>query len=400
MNVKLLIVSIFNNILNVEHYPSCWAEGTIIPVFKTGDNDNTDNYRGITLISCLGKLFTRVLNNRLGIWAEQEGILGETQFGFRKGREVSDCLFILHGLIELLLTRGSKLYCAFIDYEKCYDYLDRTAVWVKLMRSGVSSKIISIFRSMYSRITLKVDGSTDCFYPYCGLLQGESTSPLLFSMFVCDLENSFPSELSGIQLKNIIMKLLMFADDTVIVSETKEGLQRGLDSLYMYCMKWGITVNTKKTKAMVFKKGGRIAKSDSWTYGGQVVETVNVFKYLGFHLSSSGSFSNGIQERVKSARRALFALKQYFSTNTEILLSTKMKMFNSVVLPVLSYGSEVWGISKAAPIERFHIQFLKSILHVKSSTPNCYVYGELGVYPLDIDRKVRIIKYVHFMMFT
>ena len=87
---------------------------------------------------------------------------------------------------------------------------------------------------------------------------------------------------------------------------------------------------------MVFKKGGRIAKSDSWTYGGQVVETVNVFKYLGFHLSSSGSFSSGIQERVKSARRALFALKQYFSTNTEILLSTKMKMFNSVVLPVLS----------------------------------------------------------------
>ena len=88
-----------------------------------------DNYRCITLLSCLGKLFTRVLNNRLAEWAENDNIMNDNQFGFRKGRSTTDCLFILHGLVEIFLSQKKELFCAFIDYEKAYDYIDRAAMW-------------------------------------------------------------------------------------------------------------------------------------------------------------------------------------------------------------------------------------------------------------------------------
>ena len=102
--VKILILIIFNNILTLEYFPSVWTVGSIVPIFKSGDKNNLNNYRGITILSCLGKLFTKILNRRLTAWAEQHNILDETQYGFRKHRSTVDCIFIIHGLIELLFS--------------------------------------------------------------------------------------------------------------------------------------------------------------------------------------------------------------------------------------------------------------------------------------------------------
>ena len=395
LSVKVLILLLFNIILKLEHFPAFWAVGTVVPIFKKGDKNDVNNYRGITLLSCLGKLFTRILNNRLHTWAESQTILSEGQFGFREGRGTADCLFVLHGLIELLLAKGKKLYCVFIDYEKAFDYLDRAALWTKLTKEGVSSKCVRLFRNMYSKITLEVrgDNSNRFFQSRCGVLQGESTSPLLFSLFVNDLERTLTHQSIGIKIHETIMKLLMFADDMTIFSETREGLQTGLNCLESYCTKWGLVVNTAKTKVVVFRKGGRLGQYDNWILGGKTLDIVPSFKYLGLHLGASGSFSKGIQELVISARKALFALKKQFYKNPEILPSLQLMLFKSMISPILSYCCEVWGLCKADPVETFHLQFLKTMLCVKTSTPNCFVYGEVGVFPLSIERKMRVIKY-------
>ena len=75
-------------------FPEIWATGEIIPIHKKGDINDPSNYRGITLLSCLGKLFTNVINNRLTAWAEENDIYCENQFGFRKSRGITDCMFI------------------------------------------------------------------------------------------------------------------------------------------------------------------------------------------------------------------------------------------------------------------------------------------------------------------
>ena len=124
----------------------------------------------------------------------------------------------------------------------------------------MSSKIVNILRDMYSKIELKIRGDNRAFYSNCGLLQGESTSPFLFSLFVNDLEQSMPNIDLGIDLEHLIIKLMMFADDTVVISRTKEGLQLGLDCLFAYCKRWGITVNINKPKLLYSKRGDELLK--------------------------------------------------------------------------------------------------------------------------------------------
>ena len=92
----------------------------------------------------------------------------------------STVLYYTDGLIELLFSKGMKLYVCFIDYEKAYDYLDRAALWAKLLKTGISSKTIRIFRNMYEQMKIGVKGDNNYFYTRAGLLQGEITSPIFF----------------------------------------------------------------------------------------------------------------------------------------------------------------------------------------------------------------------------
>ena len=119
-----------------------------------------------------------------------------------------------------------------------------------------------------------------------------STMQFLFAMFLNDLEMSLNSEDGvGIFLQYFLISVLLFADDMVLFSGSRPGLQKGLDSLANYCDKWGLTVNESKTKCVAFKKGGKVAKADNWTYKNNQLETVSSFKYLGLVFSSSGSFA-------------------------------------------------------------------------------------------------------------
>ena len=340
-------------------------------------------------------MFTKLLNDRLSKWVESENKLTESQFGFRKGRGTVDSIFVLQGLIDILFSQGKKLYVCFIDYSKAYDLIDRTAMYTKLIQNGISSKYLNIIKSLYSQVKLAVKGDVvdQSFYSNYGLLQGESLSPLLFSLFVNDLPDELSSESVGIRVQDVIMKLLMFADDMSVFSETREGLQSGIDNLQSYCNKWGIKVNIDKTKIVVFKKGGRPARNDAWSYNGNPLEVVSQFKYLGCQLSSSGSFNACIQSLCESGRRGLFSLKQYFHSNPEILPKMQIQLFNTMILPILLYCSEVWGLHNTDKIETFHLSFLKSILCVKKSTPTCFIYGELGMYPIHIEMKMRVIKF-------
>ena len=241
MPVKLFILILFNKILDFEYFPTIWALGKVVPVFKKGDKNNSNNYRGITIISCLGKLFTKIMNDRLSRFVEEKNILSDVQYGFRKNRSTIDCLFIIKGLIDIMFAKGLKLYVCFIDYEKAYDLVDRACLFHKLLKQGISSKCINVFKDMYSKVKLTVTTDTEkrLFTSNVGLLQGESTSPLLFSLFVNDLEGSLHNDDFNLNVIDTLIKILMFADDMAIFSTTIEGLQQGLNNLADYCKKMG-----------------------------------------------------------------------------------------------------------------------------------------------------------------
>lgn len=156
------------------YFPEEWSEDYII--HKKGSINEVENFRGITLLSTLGKLFSRVINNRLSEWAEKYYILIEAQAGFRPGMGTVDNFFVLHGLITHFINRGKKLYCCFIDFTKAFDYVVRDNLWFKLVKLGLRGRILNIVKSMYKNVKSKVKMYNmlgNEFFCSLGVRQGE-----------------------------------------------------------------------------------------------------------------------------------------------------------------------------------------------------------------------------------
>ena len=232
------------------------------------------------------------------------------------------------------------------------------------------------------------------FSPLAGVFQGESLSPVLFSFFVNDI-NEFMKDGHniGISIYHLYMVLILFADDMVLFSDNRFGLQQGLDRLHDYCNTWGLTVNVEKTKCMVFKNGGRVSAFDKWTYNGHALETVKSFRYLGFVFSSSGKFKLAFNSIVLQGERAIFKMYSSIENFETMYIDMQLSLFNSLVTSILCYACEIWGFAQAKAIETLHLKFLKKILKVKKTTPNCMIYKECNVYPLYYNRVYRIIGY-------
>ena len=158
------LTHIFNFIFGKGVYPESWCKGAIVPIFKKGDITNPANYRGITLINIVAKIFSLALRNRIDKWCENNQTFNTAQYGFRTNRSTADCIYILHSLIQITLLKKHKLYCAFVDYEKAFDTVIHDALWVKLIQSGISSKMINMIKSIYSNVKACIKNSSDMSY--------------------------------------------------------------------------------------------------------------------------------------------------------------------------------------------------------------------------------------------
>ena len=390
------ILDIFNTILSSGFFPEQWMEGIIIPLFKKNDPNDVNNYRGITLVSCLSKIFTSVINKRLVDWTESHNVISDAQFGFRKGRSTVDAIFVLNSIISEILNKNGRLFCAFIDYKKAFDSIYRNGLWYKLYRLGVNGKLLRIVRDMYSKVKARVkhcNTYSEMFECAIGLKQGEVMSPILFSLFLEDLELFLQNDgNAGISIDEICLILMLFADDMVIISQSVSDLQKRLDLLHEYCLMWGLEVNSDKSKIMVFRKRGPVKTNERWVYGNSALDSVDNFNYLGTTFHYTGSF---LVNQENLAGKGLRALNVLLVNSRKLSLkpSTLCQLFDAFVSSILNYGCEIWGFSKNKEIERVHLKFCKIVLHVKHSTSNMATYGELGRFPLYINRYVRIIKF-------
>ena len=173
-----------NGIFKSGSYPDTWTRAVIMPIHKKRDTGATDNYRGISLLSLLGKCYTTILNKRLYEWSEDNKIV-ETQAGFRKGYSTTDYVFTLYAITQKYLSRpGGKLYVAFIDLRKAFDSVRRDTLLNMLCSAGISNTFINAVKAIYGNVLscVRVNGEfTDMFD--C-LRQGCVLSPTLFSIII------------------------------------------------------------------------------------------------------------------------------------------------------------------------------------------------------------------------
>ena len=138
--------TLFNKIFDSGILLTAWLEGSITPIYKNkGNSSDPINYRPITILSCLSKVFTAVINNRLTKFLDNSNLLNENQAGFRKEYSTSDHSFVLSSLIEILKVKKQKLYCAFVDFSQAFDSVWRSGLWCKLLLNSVKGKCSKLF---------------------------------------------------------------------------------------------------------------------------------------------------------------------------------------------------------------------------------------------------------------
>ena len=141
--------SFFTKVFFENKFSKLWTTGLITPIFKKGPKSLVSNYRGIMLLYCLGKLFTKIVNERLLKYSIQKNIFGKEQIGFLRGNRTSDNLIILHSLVQEKLKSGKKLFACFVDFEKAFDKIPRNKLVEKLCNLGISGNILRTIENMY-----------------------------------------------------------------------------------------------------------------------------------------------------------------------------------------------------------------------------------------------------------
>ena len=231
--MKDSLLLLFKIMWEEERVPKDWARGVIVPIYKEGDRKNVDNYRGITLLSVVGKLYTSIY--RISSWLEREKKIVEEQGGFRAKRATSEQIFILKETIQGRKGAKKKTFCCFLDIRKAYDTVFHEGLWKRMLNKGIGGKIWRVVKNLYREVGSCVrlgEENTDWFSLEVGLRQGCILSPILFSIFIDELAKEV-KKVGGARYGEVVLSLLLFADDIVLVAESAKMLQKMLDVVYI-----------------------------------------------------------------------------------------------------------------------------------------------------------------------
>ena len=394
--IKKLFKAIFLNPTVINN----WRTSMITPIHKKGSKTNPDNYRGISLISCLAKCFLAILNQRMLKFVTDNKILSRNQLGFLPGNRTSDALIIIHNLVDHYCHKNKKfLYGCFVDFSKAFDTIPRKIMFEKLLKYDISGKFYDCLVNLYTEDQACVKLSkhiSETFSINQGVKQGCILSPLLFNLFMSDLPEKIEAEGNEPPqfFSNEQCGCLIWADDLLILSESAQGLQKMLDTLCVFSENNRLKVNMDKTKVMIFNKCGRHIHR-RFTLGNVKIDTTREYKYLGFKLTPSGEINSGLSDLKDRASKALIKLRKKLGPMFRKYPLTTIKLFDSLIKPILLYGSDFWGILKMPnnkPLETLFLSFCKQLLGVQKQTTNIGVLLELGLVPLHLQAKINAIK--------
>ncbi|KAK3542861.1 hypothetical protein QTP70_006129 [Hemibagrus guttatus] len=297
------LASLFNRVLESERMPEEWRRSLLVPIFKNkGDVQSCSNYRGIKLMSHTMKVWERVVEARLRKVVE----ICEQQYGFMPRKSTTDAIFALRILMEKYRDGQRELHCVFVDLEKAYDRVPREELWYCMRKSGVAEKYVRVVQDMYERSRTVVRcavGQTEEFNVEVGLHQGSALSPFLFAIVMDQLSEEVRQESPW---------TMMFADDIVICSESREQVEENLERWRFALERRGMKVSCSKTEYMcVNEREG----SGTVRLQGEEVKKVQEFKYLGSTVQSNGEYEKEVKKRVQAVNR-----NEYVELGTTVFL--------------------------------------------------------------------------------
>jgi hypothetical protein len=333
------IAHLFNLIKKAGTVPHQWTESNIILLYKKGNPNDISNYRPISLLPALYKLFSTSLCNRISPQLDKNQPI--EQAGFRKGFSTNDHIQTAEQVIEKYREFNRSLYLAFIDYKKAFDTISHNTIWKALHENNIHQTYTNVLKNIYTRSIsrVKLERAGPAIKIKRGVKQGDPISPKLFIAVLELVFKQLNWTREGILVNGKHLSHLRFADDIILFAESSFQLELMMNSLNKESLEVGLEMNFDKTKVMTNHIELPIKVCET------TIEYVGSYIYLGKKISfDPNSAPDEIKRRINLSWNKYWALKEVFKS--DMPLPIKKRVMDSCILPCLTYSSQTWPLTK------------------------------------------------------
>ncbi len=391
-----------NNIYQTENIPKKWQEGEIIRLYKgKGKKGKCSNERGITLSSNAGKLFERIINNRI----TKQVQITEAQAGGQKGKATADHLTIVNNIIKQHKAKKSTkpLHIALLDVTKAYDKAWLNAILYTLNKSGLKDKEWTLTRKLNLDLTATIRtkyGKTRPINIKDSIRQGGVLSVIEYANLMDEIAKELQKENKGnlkIGAQNI-MGCLLWMDDVALIHHDIEELQQMLDITDEIAKRYHIKFGKAKSQILTIGKttGAKLHLGD------MELDQTNTYKYLGITLNNKGTMEDHITKtkgKVEAALQTIFNIAGNRNFN-QIEMKTIWKLINTCIIPIIMYAAEIWTPTKIEikQTQKILDNVLKRILLCPTTTPSECIQAETGIRNVETMMNEKQIMYLHHII--
>ena len=352
-----LILSVWEN----GEWPEEWTQTTFVPLHKKGDSGECSNYRTIALVSHASKILLKIILERIQAKTELE--LAPEQAGFHPRKGTRDQITNLKIIMDKAREFSQPLYLCFIDFAKAFDSVSHEKLWIAMLDMGYSPHLVQLLSNLYRNQKAAVRVAqvvSEWFQVRKGVRQGCVLSPYLFNILSeMAMREALDGFAGGLRLGGRVLTNLRYADDIVLIASSEEALQDLLDRTVTAGQRFGLKINTQKTKVMRLG-GGPV----NVTVEGAQLEQVTEFRYLGFSLTDSSECRNEIRNRLALGTAVISRLSTIWKSALHV--STKKRLVKALIWPVTTYGCEAWTLRKEDEkrIEAFEMKCYRRMLRI------------------------------------
>ena len=310
-NISVTIANYINAMIYSEIYPNTLKVARIKPLHKGGDKTDSNNYRGISILPTINKVWERVIYDKIENYLEKYDLFDELQYGFRKGRGTQEAICKLMTLISTAINSRELAVVVFVDVSKAFDTVNHEVLLKKLEWIGMRGKINNILRNYLADRAQYVqigEYKSEMLPISIGVPQGSNLGPLLFNILLYDMK-----------YLNTQSTLIKFADDLAVfdsnanIDDLVNSINSTMEKLKHYYASNQLNLNNLKTKYMSFGDQKKVIELEI-RMESLNIEKVDVIHYLGVKLDNKMSMnphSDEITKKLTTTIRAMRILRNY-----------------------------------------------------------------------------------------